>query len=178
MTDPEGPGGAPISLFESGAILQYLAEKTGLLLPAEPRRRWATTEWLMFQVGGLGPMLGQAHHFRHYAKATIPYAIDRYSDEAARLYGVMDHRLAEAAFLAGDDYTIADIAAYPWVRRFERHGVQIENYTNVHRWYQAIDSRPAVKAGLRPLSDTEQRGIISDGKSHELLFGTGQFAKR
>jgi GSH-dependent disulfide-bond oxidoreductase len=178
IIDPNGPEGAPISLFESGAILLYLAEKTGGFLPGDAWGRWAATEWLMFQMGGLGPMLGQAHHFRHYAKNKVPYAIERYTSETARLYGVMDRRLAEAKFLAGDAYTIADIAAFPWVRRFERHGVRLEDYPNVKRWYASIDARPAVQAGLRPLSESEQRGILADDKSHGLLFGTGQYARR
>src|SRR6185312_7144428 len=116
IVDSNGPDGAPISLFESGAILIYLAEKTGKLLPHEPAGRYATLQWLMFQVGGLGPMLGQTHHFRIYAPQQIEYAVSRYTNEAKRLYGVMDKQLGQSAYLAGNDYTIADIAAFPWTR--------------------------------------------------------------
>lgn len=178
ITDPDGPDGAPISLFESGAILLYLAHKTGRFMPETERSRWVVMEWLMFQMGGLGPMLGQAHHFRHYANETIPYAVERYGNETARLYGVMDRRLAQAAYLAGGNYTIADIAAFPWVRRHERHGIRLEDYPHVQRWYRAIDTRPAVMAGLKPLSEGEQRGILADDKSHALLFGSGQYTRR
>lgn len=177
IVDPEGPDDAPISVFESGAILLYLARKTGKLLPIDERGFTAVMEWLMFQMGGLGPMAGQAHHFRHYARDRIPYAVDRYTAEAARLYRVMDKRLGEKPFLAGD-YSIADIASFPWVRRHERHGIDLADYPNVKRWYEAINSRPAVIAGLKPLSDGEQRGILADSGSHGLLFGSGQFSER
>lgn len=174
IIDSEGPGGTAISVFESGAILFYLAEKAGQFLPKDVRGRYRVMEWLMFQMGGVGPMLGQAHHFRHYAKDQHPYSIDRYTRESARLYGVMDRRLAEAAFLAGDSYSIADIATFPWIRRHERHGQKLEDYPNVLRWFQAIAARPAVIAGLRPLAEGEQRGILADSQSHDLLFGTSQ----
>ncbi len=174
IIDPDGPDGAPISVFESGAILHYLAEKTGQFLPKDARGRYRVMEWLMFQMGGVGPMLGQAHHFRHYAKDKHPYSIDRYTQESARLYGVMDRRLEESAYLAGDAYSIADIATFPWIRRHERHGQKLEDYPNVHRWFQSIAARPAVIAGLKPLSEGEQRGILADAKSHDLLFGAGQ----
>ena len=173
-----GPGGKPISVFESGAILFYLARKTGKLLPVDERGITAVMQWLMFQMGGLGPMAGQAHHFRHYAKTQIPYAVERYSSEIARLYGVMDRRLGEVPYLAGDSYTIADIASFPWVRRHERHGIDLADYPQVQRWHDEIASRPAVIAGLKPLSEGEQRGILVDDKSHDLLFGAGQFEKR
>ena len=178
ITDPDGPGGRPISVFESGAILLYLARKTGRLVPADERGLTAVMEWLMFQMGGLGPMAGQAHHFRHYARETIPYGIERYTAEVARLYGVMDRRLGDSPFFAGPDYTIADIASFPWVRRHERHAIRLEDYPNVDRWYRAIAARPAVVAGLKPLSDDEKRGILADPASHDLLFGAGQFERR
>jgi GST-like protein len=130
----------------------------------------------MFQMGGVGPMLGQAHHFRHYAGEKHPYSIERYTQESARLYRVMDKRLGEAAFLAGDDYSIADIATFPWIRRHDRHGQKLEDYPNVLRWFRSIVARPAVIAGLKPLSEGEQRGILADAKSHELLFGKSQFS--
>lgn len=177
IVDPDGPGGKPISMFESGAILIYLAEKAGRLLPQTPRERYRVLEWLMFQMGGVGPMFGQAHHFRHYAKDRHPYSIDRYTQESARLYGVMERRLGEAAYLAGD-YSIADIAVFPWVRRYERHGQKLEDYPNVHRWYDGIAARPAVIAGLKPLAEGEQRGIVIDETSHDLLFGKSQFSQR
>lgn len=148
ITDPNGPDGKPITLFESGAILIYLAEKTGRFLPAAPRARYVTLEWLMFQMGGVGPMFGQAHHFMKFAKVEVPYAIERYGKETKRLYGVMDKQLGANAFLAGPDYTIADIATYPWVARFEFHRVDLSEFPNVKRWFDAIGQRPAVKKGM------------------------------
>ena len=147
MVDPDGPGGAPISLFESGAMLIYLAEKTGQLLPADPRRRYEALQWLMWQMGGFGPMLGQAHHFRRFAPEQVPYAIERYTKETRRLYGVLDGRLAEADYLAGD-YSIADIATFPWAARHEWQGVALEEFANVKRWYDAVAARPAVARGM------------------------------
>ncbi len=148
IVDSDGPGGQALSLFESGAILVYLAEKTGRLLPDAPRERYATLQWLMFQMGGVGPMFGQTHHFRQFAKERVPYALDRYGKETRRLYGVMDRRLGEAAFLAGADYTIADIATYPWVTRHEWQGIDLGEFPNVRRWAEAIAARPAVQRGM------------------------------
>lgn len=176
IVDLNGPDDRPISVFESGAILIYLAEKVDQFLPRDMRGRCRVLEWLMFQMGGVGPMLGQAHHFRHYAKESHPYSIDRYTQESARLYGVMDRRLGEAAYLAGDSYSIADIATFPWVRRHDRHGQKLENFPNVHRWFDTISARPAVIAGLKPLSEGEQRGILADAASHDFLFGSRQFS--
>jgi GSH-dependent disulfide-bond oxidoreductase len=147
IVDDEGPGG-PISLFESGAILIYLAEKTGLLLARDPRRRAETLVWLMFQMGGVGPMFGQAHHFLRAAPEPVPYGIERYTKETRRLYGVMDKRLGEVAYLAGE-YSIADVATYPWVARHEWHKVALADFPNVARWYDAIGARPAVPRGMR-----------------------------
>ena len=147
IVDDEGPGG-PISLFESGAILIYLAEKTGLLLARDPRRRAETLVWLMFQMGGVGPMFGQAHHFLRAAPEPVPYGIERYTKETCRLYGVMDKRLGEVAYLAGE-YSIADVATYPWVARHEWHKVALADFPNVARWYDAIGARPAVTQGMR-----------------------------
>jgi GSH-dependent disulfide-bond oxidoreductase len=135
------------SVFESGAILIYLAEKTGKLLPTDPKLRIQTLEWLMFQMGGVGPMLGQAHHFLKFNVGKAPYAEQRYGAEAKRLYGVMDRRLGESRFLAADDYTIADVATWPWVSRYEWQGVSLDDYPNVRRWYDAIKARPAVQRG-------------------------------
>jgi GST-like protein len=135
------------SVFESGAILIYLAEKTGRLLPTDPKLRIQTLEWLMFQMGGVGPMLGQAHHFLKFNVGKAPYAEQRYGAEAKRLYGVMDRRLGESRFLAADDYTIADVATWPWISRYEWQGVSLDDYPNVRRWYDAIKARPAVQRG-------------------------------
>jgi GST-like protein len=148
IVDPEGPGGKPIRVFESGAILIYLAEKTGKLLSAEPRRRMETLVWLMFQMGGVGPMFGQAHHFLRAAPEPVPYGIERYTKETRRLYGVLNGRLGEAAYLAGE-YSIADIATYPWVARHDWHKVELKDFPNVARWYEAIGARPAVARGMR-----------------------------
>ena len=147
IVDHEAPDGGEIALFESGAILIYLAEKCGRLLPTDFRPRHEVMQWLMFQMGNVGPFFGQAHHFRRFAKEKIPYAIDRYTNEAHRLYGVMDRRLAEVPYLAGDDYTIADVATFPWAARHEWHGVALEEFVHVKRWYDALWARPAVEKG-------------------------------
>lgn len=148
IVDNDGPGGKPIGLFESGAILMYLAEKSGKLMPTETRARWAAIQWLMWQMGGWGPMLGQAHHFRRFAPEKIPYAIERYSNETRRLYGVLDKRLGEAEYLAGKDYSIADIATFPWAARHEWQGVALAEFPHVKRWYDAIAARPPVQRGM------------------------------
>src|SRR5688572_819069 len=148
IVDPEGPDGRPISIMESGAILIYLAEKTGKLLPATPRGRSVALQWLMFQMGGVGPMFGQVHHFLRAAKEPVPYAIDRYTTETRRLYGVLDSRLKEREYLA-DEYSIADIATYPWVARYEWHKTRLEDFPNVKRWFDAISARPAVDRGMK-----------------------------
>ena len=147
IVDPEGPDGRPLSLFESGAILIYLAEKTGRLLPSAPAGRIRALEWLMWQMGGFGPMLGQAHHFRRFAPEQVPYAIERYTNETRRLYGVLDRRLGEVEYLAGD-YSIADIASFPWAARHEWQGVDLAAFANVKRWFDAIAARPAVARGM------------------------------
>jgi len=147
IVDSEGPDGKPISLMESGAILLYLASKTGQLLPADARGRWVVTEWLMFQMASVGPMFGQCHHFLRAAKEQIPYGIERYTREKDRLYAVLDKRLGEQAFLAGD-YSIADIATYPWVSRHEWHKTDLAQYPNVKRWFDQISARPAVQRGM------------------------------
>lgn len=149
IVDPDGPGGQPITVFESGAILIYLAEKTGSdLLPASGAGRYATLEWLMLQMGGVGPMFGQVHHFYKFAKEDVPYAKKRFLDEMVRLYGVLDKRLGEAAFLAGDSYTIADVATYPWVSRYPWHPIEIDDFPHVKRWYDGLSEREAVKRGM------------------------------
>ena len=150
IVDPDGPDGKPLSVFESGAILIYLAEKTGSdLWPMDPRQRMVVLEWLMFQMGGLGPFLGQANHFLKWAKEDVPYARKRYRDEAHRLYGVMDRRLAQGPYLAGEDYSIADIACYPWVMRHIWHDIDLEKTCpHVWDWLQRIGARPAVQKGM------------------------------
>ena len=176
ITDSEGPDGQPISLFESGAILLYLAGKTGKLLPADVRGKYEVLQWLMFQMGGVGPMLGQAHHFRMYAPEKIEYAYNRYTNEAKRLYGVMDRQLAITPYLAGEEYTIADIATFPWTRSFKNQGIDMADFPNVQRWFNAIAERPAVKVGVEVLQSL--RKPITDDKSRETLFGATQYAKR
>ncbi len=176
IVDPEGPDGAPISLFESGAILVYLAEKTGKLLPASGAARYIVLQWLMWQMGGLGPMLGQAHHFLQYAPEDMPYAKARYSNEAQRLYNVLDKRLGEARFLGGEAYSIADIAAWPWTRRPERQGVDTSGLANFRRWFAEIEARPAVQRGVEVLADLRTEGF--DEKAKEILFGATQFQRR
>ncbi|MFM7284196.1 MAG: glutathione S-transferase N-terminal domain-containing protein [Betaproteobacteria bacterium] len=153
IVDSKGPKGKPYSLFESGAILIYLAGKTNTLLGTTETERYDILQWLMFQMGGLGPMLGQAHHFRIYAPQKIDYAIQRYTQEAQRLYGVMDRRLAQSEYLGCDEYSIADIAAWPWIASHERQGVDIAAYPNVRRWFESIGSRPAVIRGCAVLAD-------------------------
>jgi GSH-dependent disulfide-bond oxidoreductase len=175
IVDQDGPGGQPLALFESGAILVYLAEKTGRFLPADPVGRYTTLEWLMFQMGGIGPMLGQAHHFRLYAPEKIDYAINRYTNEAQRLYNVMDKRLGETAYLAGDDYTIADIAAFPWTRSWQNQGITLDALPNVKRWHEAIAARPAVQRGVEVLASLRQP--LQDDRAREVLFGATQYAK-
>jgi len=177
IVDPDGPDGAPISLFESGAILVYLAAKTGRFLPAGDRARYEVLQWLMFQMGGVGPMLGQAHHFRIYAPEKIPYAIDRYTNEARRLYGVIDKRLAQSAWLGGDAYSIADIATFPWLRSWQNQGIVLQEYPHLERWFQAIAERPAVQRGVKVLADL-RKPITEDPKAREILFGATQYQRR
>ncbi|QSI76901.1 glutathione S-transferase family protein [Niveibacterium microcysteis] len=149
LVDDEGPDGQPITLFESGAILVYLAAKTGRLLPADDRGRFEALQWLMFQMGGLGPMLGQAHHFLRFAPEAVPYAMKRYSDEARRLYGVLEGRLAQHVWLAADTYTIADIAAFPWIDRHDYQHIDLADYPKVQAWHARIAERPAVQRGMK-----------------------------
>ena len=162
-------GGEPISVFESGAILLYLAEKTGRFIPADLRGRVDVLQWLFWQMGGLGPMAGQNHHFRQYAPERIPYATERYVKETSRLYAVLDTRLADRAFIAGD-YSIADIACYPWVVPYERQGQKLEDYPNLARWFRAVAARPAVvRAYERAKAINPSPGISDDAK--RVLFG-------
>ncbi|MFC5499750.1 glutathione binding-like protein [Caenimonas terrae] len=176
ITDPHGPDGKPISLFESGAILVYLASKTGMFLPRTDRERFEVLQWLMFQMGSVGPMLGQAHHFRMYAPEKIPYAIDRYSNEARRIYSVIDKRLAQSRFLGGKDYSIADIATFPWLRSWQNQGITLSDYPHLQEWFNAIDARPAVQRGVKVLA--ELRKPVRDEKEREILFGKTQYERR
>lgn len=148
IVDSEGPEGKPITLIESGAILLYLAGKAGKLLPADLRSRLEAIQWLMFQMGGVGPMLGQAHHFLRFAPEVIPYAIDRYSKEAARIYGVLNTRLSDHEWLGGASYSIADIATFPWIARHDWQGIDLKRFPALKRWFESIASRPAVKRGM------------------------------
>lgn len=178
IIDQDGPGGKPYSLFESGAILIYLAEKTGKFLPTEPTAKYDTLQWLMWQMGGIGPMFGQAHHFRGYAPVEIPYAVDRYTKEAGRLYGILDKQLGQSAYLAGPDYTIADIATFPWTRSIDRQGHSLDDFPNVKRWSDAINARPGVAKGVTVLEDVRgERKPLSD-EERAVMFGDKQFAKR
>ena len=175
ITDPEGPDGKPISLFESGAILVYLAGKTGKLLPSSTRGKFEVMEWLMFQMGGVGPMLGQAHHFRIYAPEKIEYAVDRYTNEAKRLYGVMDKRLGTHKYIAGSSYSIADIAIFPWLRSWKNQGIDWVDFPNLKGWFDEIAARPAVQRGVDVLAG--HRRPLVDDKAREILFGATQYKK-
>jgi GST-like protein len=175
MTDPDGPDGKPISMFESGAILVYLAAKTGKFMPATDREKYQVLEWLMFQMGNVGPMLGQNHHFRLYAPEKLEYAINRYTNEARRLYGVIDKKLERSQFLAGNDYTIADIATFPWLRNWERQGIVLAEYPHLQAWFNKIAERPAVQRGVKVLA--EFRKPITDDKAREVLFGKTQYER-
>ena len=176
MVDPEGPDGKPYSLFESGAILMYLAETTGQFMPEATAARYLVIQWLMFQMGTVGPMLGQVHHFRNYAPEPMPYAVDRYTNEGRRIYNVIDKRLSEVEYLAGD-YSIADMATFPWVRLHERQGVDLDELPNFVRWLEAIKARPAVQRGLEVLAEERRKPEGMDEKAKEFLFGATQYQR-
>ncbi|MDH5708049.1 MAG: glutathione binding-like protein [Hylemonella sp.] len=176
LVDPEGPDGEPMSLFESGAILLYLAAKTGKFLPTSDRGKYEVLQWLMFQMGGVGPMLGQAHHFRIYAPEKVPYAIDRYTKEARRLYSVMDKQVGQHGYIAGDEYTIADIAIFPWLRSWQNQGIDWTDYPQLRRWFDRIAARPAVQRGVEVLAAL--RKPLVDDKARENMFGAAQYRKR
>ncbi len=177
MIDQDGPGGKPFPLAESGAMLFYLASKSGKFLPKDLRKRWEVMQWVMTQMGHVGPMLGQAHHFLQYAPEKIEYAMNRYRNEANRLYGVVEKKLKESEWLAGDEYTIADMATMPWMRAPERQGVDIEQYPALKRWRDRIAARPAVKRAVEVLADRRRSAPHSD-KEREILFGSQQYARR
>ncbi len=177
IVDPDGPGGKRFALFESGAILIYLAEKTGQLLPADPVQRYTCLQWLMFQMGGVGPMFGQYNHFAVYAPEKLPYAIERYTNEVRRLHRVLEKRLSESAHLAGAEYSIADIATFPWIRNPDRRGIDLAEFPAVKRWHDAIAARPAVQRGVAVLADRAARGPLTE-EERANMFGTKQFAAR
>jgi GST-like protein len=176
LVDSDGPDGKPIALFESGAILIYLAEKYNRFVPADLRERYEMLQWLMFQMAGVGPMLGQAHHFRIYAPEPVPYAIDRYTNEAKRLYGVLDRRLAENPWVGCNEYSIADMAIWPWLRSWKNQGVEMTDFPNVAAWFEKIDQREAVQRGVKVL--TELRKPLLDEAARRNLFGDQQYARR
>ncbi len=168
--EPKG-GGAPISVFETGAILLYLAEKCGRFLPADPRKRVEVTEWLMWQMGGLGPMLGQNHHFRIYAPEPVPYAVERYTKETSRLYGVLDRRLEGREYICGD-YSIADMACWPWIVPHERQGQKLADFPNVNRWYETMKTRPGLQRGFDVGKEIRQAMSAGpDDEARKVLFG-------
>ena len=176
IVDPDGPDEQPISLFESGAILLYLAGKTGQFMPTGVREKYEVLQWLMFQMGGVGPMLGQAHHFRIYAPQKIGYAIERYTNEAKRLYGVMNRQLARSKYIAGPHYSIADIAVFPWLRSWKNQGIDWNDYPHLRGWFDEIENRPAVKRGVAVLA--AERKPLMDDKARQMLFGAEQYRAR
>lgn len=176
LVDSEGPGGKPLAIFESGAIMMYLAEKHCRFWPQDTRGKYDVAQWLMFQMASVGPMLGQAGHFHNYAPEPIKYALDRYTNEGKRLYGVMDRKLATSRFLAGE-YSIADMAVFPWLRFPERQGLSMDGFPHLHRWREEIAARPAVKKGLELLAERRRVGP-PDAKQKEVLFGATQYQRR
>lgn len=171
IVDHDGPGGAPISVFESGAILQYLGRKTSKFYPADERTRVEVEQWLFWQMGGLGPMAGQAHHFRNYAPEKIAYGIERYTKECNRLYGVMNKRLADRQFLAGN-YSIADMASFPWVRPHKNQGQNLDEFPHLKAWFERMDARPAVARGVRVGAELRQNyDLANDREAQRVLFG-------
>ncbi len=178
MIDQDGPGGKPFALAESGAMLFYLASKTGRFLPKGLRERWVVMQWVMTQMGHVGPMLGQAHHFLQYAPEKIEYAMNRYRNEAKRLYGVVDKRLQESEWLGGNEYSIADMATMPWMRAPERQGVDIEQFPVLKRWRERIAARPAVQRAVEVLAERRRQTPGFTKQQAEVLFGATQYAKR
>jgi GST-like protein len=176
IVDRDGPGGLPVELSESGAILIYLAEKAGRFLPDQGKSRYATLQWLMFQMSAIGPTFGHTYHYRNDAPIKIDSVISRFEKESRRLYGVMDRRLGETNYLAGEEYTIADIATWPWTHSIEKQGHNPADYPNVVRWYEQIAERPAVRRGLRVLK--QYGATVMDSHAQEVLFGETQYARR
>ncbi|MEM8972737.1 MAG: glutathione binding-like protein [Pseudomonadota bacterium] len=172
IVDPDGPGGEPISIFESGAILQYLGRKTGKFYPLDERQRTEVEQWVYWQMAGLGPMAGQANHFRNYAPEKVPYAAKRYTDEVNRLYGVLDGRLAGREYICGD-YSIADIITFPWIRRHEHQGQNLDDFPNIKPWFERVHARPAVQRGLESGADLRPAdyNLGDDKEGQKFLFG-------
>ncbi|MBA3624091.1 MAG: glutathione S-transferase family protein, partial [Methylibium sp.] len=173
IVDPEGPDAERIALFESGAILVYLAAKTGRFMPSDLRAKYEVLQWLMFQMGGVGPMLGQTHHFRVYAPEKIDYAIERYTNEAKRLYGVMNKRLAKSKYIAGAEYSIADISIFPWLRSWKNQGIEWNDYPHLKGWFDEIAGRPGVQRGVEVLA--QERKPLVDDEARKMLFGAEQY---
>ena len=170
IVDPDGPDGKPVSVFESGAILQYLGRKTGKFYPSDERGRINVEQWVMWQMGGLGPMCGQAHHFRQYAPEKIDYAVNRYTNEVNRLYGVLNRQLDGKPYICGD-YSVADMMSYPWVRPFERQGQKLEDFAHLKAWFERMEARPAVKRGLEAGKDAQTMDLSTDKDAQKMLFG-------
>ena len=178
IVDPDGPGGKPFTLFESAAIMMYLSEKCGgALIPKDSVGKYRCLEWMMFQMGGVGPMFGQYNHFASYAVEKISYAIERYGNEVNRLHRVLDKRLSEAEWLAGTEYSMADIITFPWIRNPDRRGIDLATYPNVKRWHDAVAARPAVQRGVQVLAENQRKGQITDAE-RENYFGKTQFSAR
>jgi GST-like protein len=178
IVDPDGPDGKPLKIFESAAILIYLSEKAGgKLMPTSGSERYICLQWMMFQMGGIGPMFGQYNHFANYATQKIPYAIERYTNEVKRLHRVLNKRLSESAYLAGPEYTMADIINFPWIRNPERRNIDLSDYPAIKRWHDAIAARPAVQRGIGTLTENQRRGQMTN-EEREIMFGKIQFAAR
>jgi GST-like protein len=178
IVDPEGPDGARLKLFESAAIMIYLSEKTGgKLMPKDSVGRYLCLQWMMFQMGGTGPMFGQYNHFANYAVQKIPYAIERYTNEVKRLHRVLEKRLAQAEFLAGEEYSLADIINFPWIRNPDRRDINLADYPNVKRWHDAVAARPAVQRGVEVLAEKKKLGPMTEDE-REIMFGKTQFLAR
>lgn len=175
IVDTDGPGGKPIAIFESGAILIYLARKAGMLFAGDERQQIKILSWLFFQVGHVGPTFGQAHHFRDYAGPGSDYAVTRFTKEAGRVYGVLDRRLGEAEYLA-DDYSIADIAVFPWTQGYEKQGQRLADFPNVQRWFDAIRKRPAVQKALTVMAEVRREPMTEEARS--VMFGAKQYERR
>ena len=177
LVDSDGPGGESVTVWESIVILMYLAEKTGTFMPSKITARYRVIQWLMFQMGHIGPMLGQAHHFRAYAPEPIPYAVDRYTNEARRLYQVLDNRLDGREFVAGGTYSIADMAIFPWCRLHRRQGQDLNDFPNIMRWFKTITARPAVAKDMAKLEDKADQKVWNK-ESWSNLFGAEQYRRR
>ncbi len=176
LEDPHGPDGKPIAMFESGAIIIYLASKFGKFMPKTDRAKFEVLQWLMFQMGGVGPMLGQTHHFRIYAPEKIEYAVNRYTNETKRLYGVMNKRLEHSPYIGGKTYSIADMAIYPWLRSWQNQGIDWADFPALKAWFDQIGQRPAVQRGCAVMAQDRKPQI--DDKARQVLFGAAQYQKR